>query len=439
MAAALFSRIAPSAEPVTATRPLLQSYLDDIFDTRVLGLDEQTALFEQMETAEADLRAALAAIPQTARSVVARWQERRSQGHVTGAMSRRHRDEHDEDLNSTIDAALIDVTRALERFERGGRGSRAADRRRTDARRLARCVASAEIALPILLEIQAELTARRGDPALDEVEAVDALLVRAGEARARLSDAKNRFISHNLRLVVRCAKSYRGRGVPFLDLIQEGNVGLIRAVEKFDHRRGYKFSTYAVWWIEQALVRAIATDARTVRVPGPIIDQQRKLRRLEDGMRAVSASEPTPLALAERLGLGPADASELCRSLSPEVSTQALVRGTTELTVEETLAAESDAEELGAHDRDSMRSCFESLLAQLDPREQDVVIERYGLDGRPARTLAQIGARFGVSRERVRQIELHALSVLRAQEPAQRLALEVGYCEREIEAVAHVG
>ncbi|MBK7948292.1 MAG: sigma-70 family RNA polymerase sigma factor [Deltaproteobacteria bacterium] len=407
-------------------REILQSYLDDIFDTPVLGQAEQRDLLEKMETAEAGLREALAGIPQTARCLVARWQERRSQGHVTGALSRRHRDDHDQDLNRVVDEALSAIESALARFE-ADRRRRATRRMRAAVEELARLVLEADIALPVLLEIHAELSGRRSDELLDEMEGLRERLLRADEERARLSDSKNRFISHNLRLVVRCAKSYRGRGVPFLDLIQEGNVGLIRAVEKFDYRRGYKFSTYAVWWIEQALVRAISTDSRTVRVPSPLIDQQRKLKRLEDRLRPTSAFEPSALALAERLGLDPEEADELCRSLAPEISTQAVVRGAEELVVEDTLTTEEPREVCAERDLGAIRACFVSLLPTLDAREREVIVARYGLDSRPTQTLAEIGARMGVSRERIRQIELRALAQLREQEALHRLAAEVGY------------
>lgn len=416
-------------------RELLQNYLDDIFDTRVLDQDEQLGLLKQMERAEVGLREALAAIPETARCLVARWRERRAHGHVTGALSRRHRDDHDHDLNQVVDSALAELEQALRQFE-AVKPKRAPRRAREAARRLADRVQAAEIALPILLEVHAELTARRSDRALEELEGVRESLLRADEERARLSDSKNCFISHNLRLVVRCAKNYRGRGVPFLDLIQEGNVGLIRAVEKFDYHRGYKFSTYAVWWIEQALVRAVSNDARTVRIPSPLIDQQRKLRRLEERLRTTSNFEPTARELAEQLGLDAAEVDDLCRSLAPEISTQALVRGAEELLVEDTLVAPEERDVAADLDRAALGEGLSAILPVLDARERDVIISRFGLGGMPIRTLAEIGAELGVSRERVRQIELHALEQLRDQDGARRLAAEIGCGGYE---GAHVG
>ena len=421
------NRTSPVAarDRVASEREILQSYLDDIFDTPVLGQAEQRDLLERMEQAEAGLRESLASIPQTARCLIARWQERIAQGHVTGALSRRHRDDHDHDLNRIVDAALSAIEAALARFETDRR-RRATRKMRASLDELARLVLEADIALPVLLEIHAELSGRRDDAVLDEMEGLREQLMRADEERARLSDSKNRFISHNLRLVVRCAKNYRGRGVPFLDLIQEGNVGLIRAVEKFDYRRGYKFSTYAVWWIEQALVRAVATYGRDVRLPSPILDQQRQLKRIEEKLRPIRDSEPTAAEMANGLGLNEREAMDLVASLAPEVSMQTPVRGTDDRAVEDTLTTDSPVEPYGALDAETVRFEIQGQLDALDPREREVLIARFGLDDSGGRTLAQIGAALGVSRERVRQIEIHALAQLRAFESLRDLASEVG-------------
>ena len=258
------TRVAPS------DREVLQSYLDDIYDTPVLDTETQHDLFRGMEAAESELRDALAEIPATATAIVERWRERQARGVVTGALSRFHRDGHTTNLNERVDDGVGAIARRLAGLTRTAQARRSAARSR-----LSRAVLETEIALPILIEIQDELVDRKR--ALDR-DARGALS-RAQEARARLTDQKNRFIRHNLRLVITSAKGFRNRGVPFLDLIQEGNLGLIRAVEKFDFRRGYKFSTYAIWWIEQALIRAVAQQSRTIRVPSPILDQQRALRR----------------------------------------------------------------------------------------------------------------------------------------------------------------
>ena len=253
-------------------RDLFQDYLDDIAGMSVLESTEQIRLLERMESSEASLRSALAEIPETARILLERWNERRSQGLVTGALSRWHRDGSGRNVNALIDRAFRKIESSLEALD--GSETQKDANRRSCLSDLAQNVLEAEIALPLLFEVLEVLSSAvpsRRDKGYRKT------LERAIESRAQLTDSKNLFISHNLRLVIRCAKNFRNQGVPFLDLIQEGNIGLIRAVEKFDYRRGYKFSTYAIWWIEQSLIRCVANDPRTVRIPSPLLDQRRKL------------------------------------------------------------------------------------------------------------------------------------------------------------------
>ena len=410
---------APASE-----REILQNYLDDIYDTPVLETEEQHDLFRGMEAAEADLRAELSGVPQVAEMLLERWHERRAHGRVTGALSRWHRDGKAVDVNEQID-------RALERIDRSLGALRAAEADGPEAMRsvepiLAEDVQAAEIALPILFEIQDALSDRAKRRRSGLTRDARRRLARANEARARLTDDKNRFIAHNLRLVITCAKGFRNRGVPFLDLIQEGNVGLIRAVEKFDFRRGYKFSTYAIWWIEQALVRAVANDSRTIRVPSPVLDLQRQLKRIESNVRVARDAEPTMASLVEGMGLSDSEADDLRRSLSPEISSQLQVAGMDDLTVEDTLAAPEIEDPDYSFDTEAIRRRLDELLPSLDDRMRDVLESRYGLSGRPALSLAQIGAQLGVSRERVRQIERRALEHLRESEVAQELGRELG-------------
>lgn len=408
-------------------REILQSYLDDIYDTPVLETEEQNDLFRGMENAEAGLRAELATVPGTARKLVERWHDRRAHGRVTGALSRWHRDGSQKNVNRRIDTALRRVEASL--VELDGLSARAKTKREKLAKTLAEQVEAAEIALPVLLEILDELNALRAASPRSMRAAERRALDRANEFHARLTDSKNRFITHNLRLVITCAKGFRNRGVPFLDLIQEGNVGLIRAVEKFDFRRGYKFSTYAIWWIEQALVRAVANDSRTIRVPSPVLDQQRKLRRLETSLRPVQSSEPTIGALAEQLGLDTSETDDLRRSFNPEISSQVPVAGTDDLTVEDTLATEPIEDPDADLDNAALTRRLDELLPSLDERAREVVEARFGLAGRQAMSLAQIGKQLGVSRERVRQIERRALDLLRESEIAQELGRELGCLE----------
>ncbi len=402
-------------------RDLLQDYLDDIADMSVLDSEEQLRLFKRMEAAEASLRESLAEIPEAARILLGRWSEKRAQGRVTGALSRWHRDGSSRDVNKLIDEAFVGIESSLLALDLC-RSKKATDRR--DSRKaLAQSVLGAEFALPLLLEILETLEDSEG--LMRDKDSRKSLRL-AIEHRAQLTDSKNLFISHNLRLVIRCAKNYRNQNVPFLDLIQEGNLGLIRAVEKFDYRRGYKFSTYAIWWIEQSLVRSVATDSRTVRIPSPLIDQKRKLRQIEHSRRATDSAEPTPMDLIERLGIDPSKSDDLRRSLSAEVSTQALVGRTENLTVEETLGKDDGEEIISLVDERVLNQCIRKIIPTLTEREQRVIEARFGLRGDAPRSLNDIGCELGVSRERVRQIEHHALEQLRQNQMAQSIAFEVG-------------
>ena len=231
----------------------------------------------------------------------------------------------------------------------------------------------------------------------------------AGDDRAR-----KRLVEKNLRLVVSVAKRYRGMGLPFEDLIQEGNVGLMRAVEKFDPDRGWRFSTYATWWIRQAVQRAVADKGRTIRVPVHMGDKICKMARAYNELSARLAREPTDEEVAELLGWNPdevrfvkgamPDASSLNRPLSPDGS-----GGEVGELIEDRDAPDPAGETMRA----LAMTRFEEAVAALPERHRHVLLRRYGLDGGDATTLAALSAEFGVSRERVRQIQREAEEILR--------------------------
>ena len=253
-------------------------------------------------------------------------------------------------------------------------------------------------------------------PGLAESERRDLTLVQVAGVRA-----KRRLVEANLRLVVSIAKRYAGRGMAFLDLIQEGNLGLIRAVEKFDYTKGFKFSTYATWWIRQAITRAIADQARTIRIPVHMVETINKVVRLQRQLLQDLGREPTPEELGEALDLSPDKVVEIQRLAQEPVSL-------------DTPIGEADDAHFGDFIEDAdavvpsdavafllLKEQLELVLHDLSEREKQVIVLRFGLaDGRP-RTLEEVGHEFGVTRERIRQIESKTLLKLRHPSRAAKL------------------
>jgi RNA polymerase primary sigma factor len=276
--------------------------------------------------------------------------------------------------------------------------------------------AEEEVALARRME-QGRLALRELSLAVNDKEQQEHLLRSMQDGQA----AREHLVKANSRLVVSVAKKYLGRGVPFLDLIQEGNIGLIRALRKFDYRRGYKLSTYATWWIRQAITRAIADQARTIRVPVHMYEQINRLRQASNTLSQRLGRDPTREELATELDLSPRKLQQIMRTAQRPLSLEMPIGEEENSSLADLI--EDDNAELPPDNvaRNLLRETFTAILDSLSPREARILALRFGLIDGHSYTLEEVGQKLGVTRERIRQIEAQALGRLRHPSRSRQL------------------
>ncbi|MCG6943994.1 MAG: sigma-70 family RNA polymerase sigma factor [Deltaproteobacteria bacterium] len=246
------------------------------------------------------------------------------------------------------------------------------------------------------------------------------LLAEVRAVVSRIDTARDEMVKANLRLVLSIAKRYRGRGLSFLDLIQEGNMGLIRAVSRYDYTKGNRFSTYATWWVRQGIIRALYEKTNTIRLPVHVIEMKSSFYRIVSELAEELDREPTPVEIAERSGLSVDKVTMLAQLSTQPASLEATV-GNREQRLGDFLEDKRTVSPLEGISQQELVEVTREVLASLSPREEGVLKSRFGIDGRPTQTLKTIGGHFGVSKERIRQIEKRAIQKLRHTQRSDKL------------------
>ncbi|WP_437320055.1 RNA polymerase sigma factor RpoD/SigA [Sorangium sp. So ce385] len=405
-------RAAPPGEDVT------EIYLQEISRNAPLSRDLEVELGRRIESAERAGIEAWVASPVALRELAALADDLRAGRVAAGeVLLNADADEEARDAASARLARLLGLARsAAEAGEAASRGARAElSAGLTDARLGPAVEERIERALR-------EAEAAAGGP---ELAAIEGTLSAMRDARRAAAEARAEIVRANLRLVASAARQLKHRGVPLLDLIQEGNLGLMRAAEKFDYRRGYRFSTYATWWIKQALSRALIYQGQVIKVPVHFAETRRRALQARKELEQEHAREAAPEEVAERSGL-PMEKIQTLRELALPLVYLDAPAGDDDGARAGDFFASGDAapDELLVHRR--LHTQVRSLLQSLTPREREVLRLRFGLDGEQTHTLAEIGGMFSVSRERVRQIEENALSKLRTLSRRQALDTPLG-------------